>query len=65
MIDARFPVQTVLRPQNSEFRDYRGYAGKIYGGDFKVGDEILVLPSLTKSKIKTINFFIFTLHLTG
>ncbi|WP_397447905.1 sulfate adenylyltransferase subunit 1 [Polaribacter sp. R77954] len=53
----RFPVQTVIRPKTDEYHDYRGYAGKIYGGDFEVGDAIAVLPSLTKSKIKSINFF--------
>ena len=54
---ARFPVQTVIRPKKDEFHDYRGYAGKIYGNSLKVGDAITVLPSLTSSKIKTIEFF--------
>ena len=54
---ARFPVQTVIRPKKDEFHDFRGYAGKLYGGDLSVGDEITVLPSLTKSKIKEIYFF--------
>lgn len=53
----RFPVQTVIRPKTEEYHDFRGYAGKIYGGDFEIGDEVAVLPSLTKSKIKSINFF--------
>lgn len=53
----RFPVQTVIRPKTEEYHDFRGYAGKIYGGDFEVGDEVAVLPSQTKSKIKSINFF--------
>ncbi|AQS94956.1 sulfate adenylyltransferase [Polaribacter sp. BM10] len=53
----RFPVQTVIRPKTEEYHDFRGYAGKIYGGDLEVGDEITVLPSQTKSKIKSINFF--------
>lgn len=53
----RFPVQTVIRPKTDEYHDFRGYAGKIYGGDIEVGDEIAVLPSLTKSKVKSINFF--------
>ncbi|MCL4136158.1 UNVERIFIED_CONTAM: hypothetical protein GTU68_005598 [Idotea baltica] len=53
----RFPVQTVIRPKTEDYHDYRGYAGKIYGGDFEVGDEVAVLPSQTKSKIKSINFF--------
>jgi sulfate adenylyltransferase subunit 1 len=54
---ARFPVQTVIRPKTTEYHDFRAYAGKIYGGDFSVGDPILVLPSLTKSTIKNIYFF--------
>ncbi|QVY65043.1 sulfate adenylyltransferase subunit 1 [Polaribacter sp. Q13] len=53
----RFPVQTVIRPKTEEYHDFRGYAGKLYGGDLAVGDEVAVLPSQTKSKIKTINFF--------
>ncbi|WP_233898653.1 sulfate adenylyltransferase subunit 1 [Tenacibaculum piscium] len=53
----RFPVQTVIRPKTEEYHDFRGYAGKIYGGDLAVGDTITVLPSETKSKIKSIHFF--------
>ena len=53
----RFPVQTVIRPKTEEYHDFRGYAGKIYGGDLEVGDQVVVLPSLTKSKIKAIHFF--------
>lgn len=54
---ARLPVQTVIRPKTSEYHDFRAYAGKIYGGEFSVGDQVLVLPSLTKSTIKNIYFF--------
>ena len=53
----RFPVQTVIRPKTEEFHDFRGYAGKIYGGNLEIGDEVLVLPSLTKSRIEGIHFF--------
>ena len=53
----RFPVQTVIRPKTKKYHDYRGYAGKLYGGDFEIGDEVTVLPSQTTSKIKSINFF--------
>jgi sulfate adenylyltransferase subunit 1 len=53
----RFPVQTVIRPKTTEYHDFRGYAGKIYGGHFEVGDAVTVLPSLTKSTIKSIHFF--------
>lgn len=54
-IDARFPVQTVLRPQSKEFVDYRGYAGRVASGILRPGDEITVLPSGFNSKIKTID----------
>lgn len=54
-IDARFPVQTVIRPQSEEYRDYRGYAGRIVSGIYRVGDEVAVLPSGFTSKIKSIN----------
>lgn len=54
-IDARFPVQTVLRPQSDSNRDYRGYAGRISSGIYRVGDEIAVLPSGFTSSIKSIN----------
>ena len=53
----RFPVQYVIRPKTDKFHDFRGYAGKIYGGEFSVGDDVVVLPSLTKSKIKDILFY--------
>jgi len=53
--DARFPVQYVIRPQTDEFHDYRGYAGRIDGGIFTVGDNVKVLPSGFESKIKSID----------
>jgi GTPases - Sulfate adenylate transferase subunit 1 len=51
----RFPVQTIILPHTSEFHDYRGYAGRVAGGIFRPGDEVTVLPSLRKSKIKSID----------
>ncbi len=57
LIDCRFPVQNVIRPQKKEFHDFRGYAGRISGGIFKKGDEIVVLPSGFHSKIKSIYNF--------
>ncbi len=54
---ARFPVQTVIRPKTEEYHDYRGYAGKLYGGDLSVGDDVIILPSETSSKVKSIEFF--------
>ena len=56
-IDCRFPVQYVIRPQNSEFHDYRGYAGRIAGGVFKKGDKVMALPSGLTSRIKSIDTF--------
>ena len=53
----RFPVQTIIRPQSSQFHDYRGYAGRVAGGTFYPGDEVIVLPSLLKSKIKSIDTY--------
>jgi sulfate adenylyltransferase subunit 1 len=53
-IDSRFPVQYVVRPQSKEYHDYRGYAGRIAGGIFRPGDDVLVLPSGFNSKIKSI-----------
>ncbi len=53
-LDARFPVQMVLRPQGEAFRDYRGYAGRIGSGIYRVGDEVTVLPSGFTSRIKSI-----------
>lgn len=57
LIDCRFPVQTVIRPHNNEYHDYRGYAGRIAGGVFKVGDKVMVLPSGFSSTIKSIDTF--------
>lgn len=53
-IDCRFPVQYVIRSHEGEFRDFRGYAGRIDGGVFKPGDEVVVLPSGFETKVKKI-----------
>ncbi len=55
--DGRFPIQSVIRPQNDEFHDYRGYAGRVASGIFKIGDEVTVLPSKLPSKIKSIDLY--------
>ena len=55
--DFRYPVQYVIRPQTTEWHDYRGYAGRIASGSVKVGDAIKVLPSGFTSKVKTIDMF--------
>ena len=54
LIDVRFPVQYVVRPQSSAYHDYRGYAGQVAGGVLKVGDEVVVLPSGFTSRIEAI-----------
>jgi bifunctional enzyme CysN/CysC len=54
LIDARFPVQYVIRPQRGAdlaLHDYRGYAGTVSGGVVKPGDEVVVLPSGFTSRV--------------
>ena len=53
-VDARFPVQWVIRPHSDKHHDFRGFAGRVAGGVFKLGDEITALPSGFTSKIKKI-----------
>lgn len=53
----RFPVQYVIRPKTDEHHDFRGFAGKVYGGELSVGDEVVALPSQTRSRIKEIYFY--------
>ena len=57
LIDVRFPVQWVIRPQTDEHHDYRGYAGQVAGGVLKPGDEVLVLPSGRSTTIARIETF--------
>ena len=57
LIDARFPVQYVIRPHAAEHRDYRGYAGQVASGIFRVGDEVIVLPSGFTTRIAAIDTF--------
>ncbi|MEV0442159.1 GTP-binding protein [Streptomyces spectabilis] len=52
---ARLPVQYVIRPQTAEHPDYRGYAGQIAAGTFRVGDEVTVLPSGRTTKVAGID----------
>ena len=56
-IDARFPVQTVLRPQRDGFIDYRGYAGRVASGIFRPGDKVTVMPSGFTAIIKSIDTY--------
>jgi bifunctional enzyme CysN/CysC len=55
LVDVRFPVQYVIRPQSSAYPDYRGYAGQVAGGVLKPGDEIVSLPSGFSSHIAEIH----------
>jgi bifunctional enzyme CysN/CysC len=55
LIDARFPVQYVIRPMSGDHHDYRGYAGTVAGGVLKPGDEVVVLPSGFTSTIASID----------
>ena len=57
LIDARFPVQYVIRPQSTEHHDYRGYSGTMAGGVLKPGDEVIVLPSGFLSTVRSIDTF--------
>ena len=52
--DARFPVQYVIRPQSEELHDYRGYAGKIISGIYKIGDKVTIQPSGLETTISNI-----------
>jgi bifunctional enzyme CysN/CysC len=55
LVDARFPVQYVVRPQSTALHDYRGYAGTVAGGVMKPGDEVMVLPSGFTTRIEAID----------
>ncbi len=55
-IDSRFPVQYVVRPQSKEHHDFRGYAGRVAGGIFRPGDDVVVMPSGFNSKVRAIHF---------
>jgi sulfate adenylyltransferase subunit 1 len=54
-LPARFPVQYIINQNNDKFHDYKGYAGRVSGGVFRVGDTILALPSNRISIIKSID----------
>ncbi|MFC2126128.1 sulfate adenylyltransferase subunit CysN [Bacteroidota bacterium] len=56
-VDARFPVQHVIRPISKKYHDFRGYGGRIDGGIFKAGDEVVALPSGFNSKVKSVETF--------
>lgn len=53
-VEARFPVQWVIRPMSDKWHDFRGFAGRVAGGVFKPGDVVTVQPSGFNTKIKAI-----------
>ena len=57
LVDARFPVQWVVRPMSPEHHDYRGYAGEVASGVFRVGDEVVVLPSGIQTTVAGIDTY--------
>jgi bifunctional enzyme CysN/CysC len=57
LIDPRFPVQYAIRPMSDDWHDYRGYAGQVASGVFRVGDEVKVLPSGALTRIDAIDTF--------
>lgn len=56
-IDCRFPVQYVIRPQQTEYHDFRGYAGRVASGIYRPGDKVKILPSGETAEVKTIELF--------
>jgi sulfate adenylyltransferase subunit 1 len=57
LVDARFPVQWVVRPMSDEHHDYRGYAGQVASGVFRVGDDVVVLPSGIETRVAGIETY--------
>jgi bifunctional enzyme CysN/CysC len=57
LIDPRLPVQWVIRPKANSHHDYRGYAGRVAGGVFRAGDEVMILPSGLTTTVAAIDSF--------
>jgi bifunctional enzyme CysN/CysC len=53
--DPRFPVQYAIRPRDAAHGDYRGYAGRVAGGVLRPGDDVVVLPAGTPTRIAAID----------
>jgi len=53
LVDFRFPVQRVMRPN----QDYRGYAGQIASGVVRPGEEVIVLPGMRKSRVRSLDVY--------
>ena len=56
-VDPRFAVQWVIRPQSEKHHDFRGFGGRVVGGVFRKGDEVMILPSGFTTRIKGIHEF--------
>jgi bifunctional enzyme CysN/CysC len=54
LVDVRFPVQYVIRPQTHEHQDHRSYAGTVASGVMRPGDEVVVLPVGKTTRITSI-----------
>jgi sulfate adenylyltransferase large subunit len=52
--DLRFAVQWVIREPET---DYRGYAGQLASGTVHPGDEVVVLPAGTRSRVRRVDTF--------
>ena len=57
LVDARFDIQTVIRPHSDKFHDFRGYAGKIISGSFEVNQKVSILPSGFETRISKIHMY--------
>jgi bifunctional enzyme CysN/CysC len=57
LVDVRFPVQWVIRPMSDEHHDYRAYAGQVASGVLRAGDDVVVLPSGERTRIKAIDTY--------
>jgi bifunctional enzyme CysN/CysC len=55
LVDVRFPVQYVIRPQTHEHQDHRSYAGTVASGVMRPGDEVVVLPTGKTTTIVSID----------
>jgi bifunctional enzyme CysN/CysC len=53
LVDFRFPVQYVIRPH----QDFRGFAGRVASGAVSAGEEVLILPAGTSSRVKSVESF--------
>ena len=55
LVDVRFPVQYVIRPQTRDHQDHRSYAGTVASGVMRPGDDVVVLPTGKPSRITAID----------